>query len=118
MSTDYGKLIARVRDESTCTDALHRDLADAVEVLVAENGLIYESWKAASTAADEYEAELVKAEREREVLRNQFAAATAYEASEWGVSYREFPDVVNRFTDRDSAQAHVNSEDSQASGLV
>jgi hypothetical protein len=85
MSTDYGKLIARVRDESTCTDALHRDLADAVEVLVAENDLIYESWKAASEAADEYMAELVKAERERETLRAECDQLRVNRVKERGV---------------------------------
>jgi hypothetical protein len=72
--TDYGKLIERVRDDHTCTDALHSDLADAVEALVAD---VAEDRRALNDAIDVANRNKIDAE----ALRTQLDSMT----EEWGV---------------------------------
>jgi hypothetical protein len=85
---DYTALIARVRDYYTCADALHRDLADAVEQLTTDldkrfehsdhqSAKYYKRMREAEIRGDSVQAERDKVRAERDALREQLAAAEA-----------------------------------------
>jgi hypothetical protein len=82
--SDYEALIARVRDDYSCTDALHRDLADAVEALLL---------RSRGDAG-----ELIKADRALKALHAENERLRA-RRDEWRARARRRLITISRLTD-------------------